>query len=370
MTVSGGETHNMFRRLITVLIVVMVFSASGARAYVQEKRSERVKTANSQRHSASDEQPLFGGSIDEVLWWLPSDTETVSVARGPFKAPQFSERPAIIRPSEYLDRVLTAYQVEMLNMVRAGRFYKGIAGAAVKFSVNGSRKFRAPTGLGSMRYEGCDITVFESGMVPSRSARISEMTQFANGVQTIAGERVIMFEEKLEDDVWKIYVAFPASNVLLCATNQEFLTQVLNRMQRKEAKRALPEDLPEWKKVNTNARFWAVRHYDRSDTLFDPSTPVSGNKRSASWADAQAVGIVLEFDLDRSKVVTVKYLSANKDALKVFSDEHTKIGQGFKPVIRLLEPGVVEMIVPFDGKDEGGISLLVLFMLLGHAVYV
>lgn len=360
----------MFRRLIAVLIVVMVFSASGARAYVQETGSERVRTANATRRSVSGEQPLSVGSIDEVLWWLPPDTETVSVARGPFKAPQPSERPAPISPGDYLDRVLTAYQLGILQTVRAGRFYKGIAGSTVKFSVDGSRKFRAPTGLGSMRYEGCAITVFESGMAPSRSARINEMTQFANGVQTIAGERVMMFEEKLEEDVWKIYVAFPASNVLLCATNQEFLTQVLNRMQRKEAKRALPEDLPEWKQVNTNARFWAVRHYDRSNTLFDPSTPVSGNKRPASWADEQAVGIVLEFDPDRSKAaVTVKYLSANKDALKVFSDEHTKIGQGFKPVIRLLEPGVVEMIVPFDGKDAGGISLLVLFTLLGHSVY-
>jgi hypothetical protein len=357
----------MVRPCVTLLLIVLTSSAFGAQTHLQDRRTSRDKTAESRRGGASIELPLAVDSIDEMLWWLPEDTETVSVARGPFKARRNS---ANISPSKYLDYALTASALALFHTIRGGRFYKSLVGSTVKFGVEGSRKYRAPTSLGGMRYEGCHITVFESGMVPSRSARISEMTQLANRVQTIEGQRVMMFEEEMEDDMWKIYVAFPASNVLLCATNQDFLTQVLNRMHHREAKRALPEDLPEWKQVNTNARFWAVRHYDRTDTLFDPSTPVSGNNRAASWADTQAVGIVLEFDSDRSKVVTVRYLSGNKDALKVFSDEHKKIGQGFKPVIRLREPGVVEMIVPFDSEDGGGISLFILMMLLGHGVYV
>lgn len=359
----------MVKPLITLLLVAALFGASSAQTRLQDKRTAGNQTSSSRRGNASDDLPLSVGSINEVLWWLPEDTETVSVARGPFKAPTISEPPAKITPSEYLDLALRASHAGLLGNVRDGRFYKSIVGRTVKFCVEGSRKFREPTSLGGMRYEGCDITVFESGVVPSRSARINEMTPRANRIQTIAGQRVMMFEEKLEDDVWKIYVAFPASNVLLCATDENFLTQVLNRMQHKEDKRALPEDLPEWKQVNTDARFWAVRHYDRTDTLRDPSTPVSGNPRPASWADTQAIGIVLDFDPVKSKLVTVKYLSENKDALKLFSDEHMKIGQGFNPVIRLREPGVVEMIVPFGDDDEAGISLLVLFTLFGHSVY-
>ncbi|HLF84541.1 MAG TPA: hypothetical protein VI837_10235 [Blastocatellia bacterium] len=309
-------------------------------------------------------------SITEVLWWLPEDTETVSVARGPFKAPQISEPSANISPSEYVEYALTASSLSLIHLIWDGSLYKSIVGSTVKFCVEGSRRFREPKSLGSMLYEGCSITVLESGMIPSRSALVNQMTQGANQVQTIAGQRVMMFEKKLEDDLWKIYVAVPESNILLCATNQDFLIQVLNRMQHRADKRALQEDLPEWKQVNTGARFWAVRHYDRTAASRDPSSPVSGKQRAANWPDTEAVGIVLDFDPDRSKVVTVRYLSGNKDALKLFSAQHTKIGQGFKPVISLRELGVVEMKVSCESEEEVGISLLVLFSLLGHGVYV
>ena len=360
----------MVKPLITLLLIVILFSASGGQTNFRDRRSARDQTAGARRSSAAEERPMPVDSINEVLWWLPEDTETVSVSRGPFKAPQVSEPSANISPNEYVDYALTAFNFTLFHTIRDGRFYKSIVGGAVKFCVEGSRKFREPTSLGGMLFEGCDITVLESGTVPSRSARISQMTQVANRVQTIAGQRVMMFEEKMEQDVWKIYVAVPTSNVLLCATNLDFITQVLIRMHHREDKRALPEDLPEWKEINTDAKFWAVRHYDRSDAPRDPSSPLSGKQRAANWPDTEAVGIVFNFDPDRSKVVTVKYLSGNKDALKIFSDEHTKIGQGFKPVIRLREPGVVEMLLSFDSEDEVGISVLVLFRLLGRGVYL
>jgi hypothetical protein len=360
----------MVKPLITLLLIVVLFSASGGQTNFRDRRSARDQTAGARRSSAAEERPMSVDSINELLWWLPEDTETVSVSRGPFKAPQISEPSANIRPSEYVDYALTASNLALFHTIRDGRFYKSIVGSAMKFCVEGSRKFRAPKSLGGMLFEGCSITVLESGMVPSRSALVNQMTQLANQVQTIAGQRVLMFQERLEDDFWKIYVAVPASNVLLCATNQDFLTEVLTRMHHREDKRALPEDLPEWKEVNTDAKFWAVRHYDISDAPRDPSSPLSGKQRAANWPDTEAVGIVLDFDPGRSKVVTVAYLSGNKDALKLFSDQHTKIGQGFKPVIRLREPGVVEMMLSFDSEDEVGISLLVLFSLLGHGVYL
>jgi hypothetical protein len=358
----------MFKPLIAFLLVVAQFGASSAQTRLQNKRSTGNQTSSASRDSASDDRPLSLGSIDEVLWWLPEDTETVSVVRGPFKVPGDSESPATITPNDYVALALTGFNLGLLNSLRRGRFYKSIVGSNVKFSISGSRKFQSPTGLGGMLFEGCEITVFDSG-IPSRSTLIRRMTPLAKQVLTIGGHRVLMFEQELEEDVWKIYVAFPAPNVLLCASNEDFLTQVLKRMYQRGDKRALPENLPEWKQVNTNAKFWSVRHYQRTDTPLDPSSPLSGEDLEASWSDAEATGIVLDFDPGRSASVTVKYLSRNKDVLRLFSDYHTKIEQGFKPVIRLREPGVVEMIVPFDTDDRGGISLLVLLTLLGHSIY-
>lgn len=358
----------MSKPLITFLLVVAQFSASSAQTRLQDKRRAGNQTSSASRDSASDERPLSVSSIDEVLWWLPEDTETVSVVRGPFKVPRISEEPATTTPNEEVAYALTGINLGLLNSLRRGTFYKSIVGSNVKFSVSGSRKFQSPTGLGGMLFEGCDITVFDPG-IPSRSILIRRMTPLAKQVLTIAGHRVLMFEQELEEDVWKIYVAFPAPNVLLCGTNEDYLTQVLKRMHQKGDKRALPENLPEWKQLNTDARFWSVRHYQRTDTPLDPTSPLSGEDLPASWSDAEAIGIVLDFDPGRSASVNVKYLSRNKNALELFTEYNTKIGQGFTPVIRLREPGVVEMSVPFDNDDRGGISLLVLLTILGHSIY-
>jgi hypothetical protein len=133
--------------------------------------------------------------------------------------------------------------------------------------------------------------------------------------------------------------------------------------------RALPDSLPEWKHVDTRARFWAVRHYDRGDAQNDPSSPLSGEQLEANWPDTEAVGIVFNWDPGQSKFATIKYLSGNKDALRLFADQYAKIEEGFKPVIRLAEPGVVEMVVNLAERDESPLFLFVLLGLLGHAIY-
>jgi hypothetical protein len=221
-----------------------------------------------------------------------------------------------------------------------------------------------------MLYEGCQIIVLQQGLGPERDAFVRQMTLNARQIKTIAGQRVMVFEEKLEEDIWKIFITVPAPNILLLATNQDFLTQVLKRMHQKGERRALPESLPEWKHVDTRARFWAVRHYDKADAQDDPSSPLSGKEGAANWPDTEAVGIVFEFDPSRSKVATIKYLSGNKEALKLFTDEHAEIDQSFRPVIRQAEAGVVELVLSPGTGEEAGVFLLVLFALLGHAIYV
>jgi len=112
-----------------------------------------------------------------------------------------------------------------------------------------------------------------------------------------------------------------------------------------------------------------VRHYDRGDAQNDPSSPLSGQQLEANWPDTEAVGIVFNWDPGQSKLATIKYLSGNEDALRLFADQFAKIEEGFKPVIRLAEPGVVEMVVNLAERDSPAF-LLVLLALLGHAVYL
>ncbi|HSE36309.1 MAG TPA: hypothetical protein VLG74_03335 [Blastocatellia bacterium] len=169
--------------------------------------------------------------MKEVLWWLPEDTEAVSVVRGPFKAAvPLLEPPENMTAIEYVDLALQHSSLGVLQTIKRGQFYEPLVGRSVLFCVDGSRRFRPPTSLGGMLYEGCHIIVFQRGLGPPRDSLIRRMASSAKRVQSIAGQQVMTFEERLDEDTWEILVAFPAPEVLLCATNQTFLTQVLNRM--------------------------------------------------------------------------------------------------------------------------------------------
>src|SRR5262249_28009630 len=160
-------------------------------------------------------------------------------------------------------------------------------GRTVSFCVDGSRRFRAPTSLGSMRFEGCSIVILKQDLA-NRTALLTQMVSQAKLFHNLGGHRVAEFEEKLEQDIWRFFVTLPAPNVLLCATNQAFLTEVLIRMRNKAATRALLETLPEWKHVNKGAKFWALRHYDKDQAQHDPTSPLSGRELAANWPDTEA----------------------------------------------------------------------------------
>jgi hypothetical protein len=361
--------------MVKPAIVLLVAFVLGGVCDVQSQAIHRktfsrealLESSRLQSGGATRNQPRF---LNDVLWWLPEDTEAVSVVRGPFKATvPLLGPPEDISAIEYVDLALRNASVGCLQTIKRGRLYEPLVGRGVLFCVEGSRRFRPPTSLGGMLYEGCQIMVFQRGLGPLGDSLIRQMASSAKNVQSIAGQQVMTFEERLEVDTWEILVAFPAPDVLLCATNQTFLTQVLNRMQRKGAKRALPADLPEWKHVNTEAKFWAVRHYNREDAQDDPSSPLSG-EQAATWPDTQAVGIVFELDPTRSNVASLRYLSANKGALKLVTDYQGKAGPEFKPMIQRKGDGPVEMLVSLDESAEAGMLLFVLFWLFGHGVYV
>lgn len=154
-------------------------------------------------------------SIDDVLWWLPEDTETVYVVRGPFKVtPPIDEPPPSVPALEYADLALRTSHLGILQTIDKGRFHAPLVGRSVLFCIQGSRRFRPPTQLGGMLYEGCDIIILQDGLGPSRALLMRQLKSKARQVQSIAGQQVMVFEERLEDDTWKFFVALPAPNVL------------------------------------------------------------------------------------------------------------------------------------------------------------
>ena len=358
----------MMNKLSSVALLILTLNV-----VCLPRTQSQQRRPSTQPVGAVKESKSRAASVQEILWWLPEDTETVSIGRGPFKVVKPGKPSEDISPTDYVGYFLSQSHLGGLGITKDGAFMKHFIGRTVSFCVEGSRRFRAPTSLGGMRFEGCSIIVLEQDL-PERTALLNQMASQAKAFHNIAGHRVAEFEERLEEDTWKFLFAMPAPNVLLCATNQEFLADVLNRMTHRGARRVLPETLREWKHINTEAQFWAVRHYNADEAMKDPSSPLSGQQIGANWPDTQAIGIVFEFDPALSKVATVRYFSRNEKGLKAFSDDMKKAsypGQDFNPQFRQTKPGVVEMSVSIDEKNQQvGIFLFVLLILLGHGVFV
>ena len=149
-----------------------------------------------------------------------------------------------------------------LFQFKNGLLTKHLAGKPIALALEGARHFRSPAGLGEMPFEGCAI-VFSEGLRSEITSFAKEARSSGAKVEQIEDQEISVFQEKLEGDTWTTFVAFPSENVVLVATNRNYLAEVLARLRSHNSQRALPDDLPEWKYVDTNARFWGLRHYDK-----------------------------------------------------------------------------------------------------------
>jgi hypothetical protein len=59
--------------------------------------------------------------------------------------------------------------------------------------------------------------------------------------ENVAGVRIAVIKEEVENDTWTTLVAFPRSNIVLVATNMDYLRRVLARIGGATGPRALPE---------------------------------------------------------------------------------------------------------------------------------
>jgi hypothetical protein len=303
--------------------------------------------------------PSVSEIVEQALWWLPEDTETVFVARGPFKAraASFLEQATLrdaLRVWGYWNHPDSG-QAAMRQMLR---------GRTVLASVEGSRKFRSPGGLGLMPCESCQILVLQP-QAGAATTLLKPLAGRARRVLTIEGQQVLMFSEKREQDTWTIFVAAPAPGILLSATNEGFLRGVLQRRRARAARRALPDTLPEWRHMDRSAPFWGLRHYDKRNAAFDPSSPVTGRPAPANEPDNKAIGLAFTFRPERDKRARVVYLSANPRAVQIATKFWRHPSEGLTPQIRRIGADAVEV-----SAQPVRLFLLVLMAALGHAVYL
>ena len=314
--------------------------------------------------------------IQQILSWLPADTETLTVARGPFLFPSMKQTSEARNHDVTREELLQEFRSLPLALFgfKDGVLTKRLKSRRVALAVEGSRHFRSPGGLGGMPFEGCAVVVFDDDVSDVGAALLKESRNGSLKDAELEGKRVAVFQEKLEEDVWTTLVVFPAKNVVLVATNGDYLREVLTRLQGNNGKRAMPEDLPEWKYVDPTAPVWGIRHYDRSQSSGDPSSPYWG-RQLASFPDEQAVGLTFILHSTNGKSATITYLSGDTDIIRKFSrgpwsTEWRPATRNWHVRYRGITPGVVEASFDLAHSEAADLFLFQLMGMLGHAVFI
>jgi hypothetical protein len=319
------------------------------------------------------------GQIDlkRVLSWLPTDTETLLVANGPFWMSNFQ-----IGGEDYKNRRVTSEELEKqfegqtLSLFNSNSLLeKRLERKKVLFALEGSRHFRAPADLGEMPFEGCALAVFNEDLGDVRNAFMKDAAQAAVRIEEIEGQQVAEFEERMERDTWTMFITFPQEGVLLVATNKRFLQEMLARMRGAEGERALPDTMPEWKHVNKQAQFWGLRHYDKQQEKEDPTSPFGG-RRTANLPDDQAIGLIYQCEPRKERNATITYLSGpTADTRKIEegrfpSSSEPEATAGLHIQYRDLGPGVIQSIYDLSYSQPLEWFFFVLMGNVGHAVYL
>jgi hypothetical protein len=312
--------------------------------------------------------------VVEALSWLPADTETVTAANGPFPLPELNREGGEESQGKGTnDEAADVFRGLSLGLFgfRQGTFEKYFKTAKIELAIEGARHFRPPSGLGGGPYEGADILVFSSDMTAAANSFMKDAPTTALRMDQIDGEAVAVFSEKMEEDTWTTYVAFPKPNLAVAATDQKYLSEVLARVRGKSGPRALPDNLAEWKYADTHAAFWAVRHYDKGGAGTDPTSPFGGVK-TANISDDKATGLTFSFDPEKSPFATIAYLSGGRNAIaEEFAQVSTERGVNeMHAQYREVAPGVFQGRYNLSGDESVQIFGFVLMALLGHAVYL
>ena len=309
--------------------------------------------------------------IEQMLSWLPADTESVTAAMGPLLMPRMSRDSdgtmAIEKSAHEVKDTFKQFSL-LLLLPLAENFEEEPIVAAIE----GSRNFRPPTGLGMMRSQGSAIAVFAGDITARANSFWKDSAKKIVRMEQIEGCTVGVFQEKSEEDLQTTYVGFPKPNIAVVATDREYLREVLARINGKHGERALPDTLPEWKHVDTRSGFWAIRHYRKDAASTDPTSPFG--RCPGTEHDDKAIGLTFSFNPDKSNTATVTYLSGNENSLAsikkgLFSEREPGVRE-MAAQYREAGPGALEGSYNLEQIESAESFLFVLEGLLGHAIYV
>jgi hypothetical protein len=300
----------------------------------------------------------------EALWWLPPDSETLlvnSMSRS-VRLPQPNRKTA---PTVAEESGTTSLGI--LGEIQNGSLLVPLAGHEVAVEVRASRHFRAPSGLGPMIYDGVELFRFRGSLGKNGPQFTGLLNEKADRHEVLEGSQVAVFEKRYERTLWTFYVTLSQPDLLLCATDRDSLVQTLRRKSDRAAARAFPPSLPEWKYVDSAAKYWAIRHFN-SNSSASPLYVGAGSRAAAPTE--RATGLVFSLSPQPKGFARVIYLSRGDESLATFKEFWARFSQDFASSIRRKDEASAELVLPIEEGDIQGAYdfFFALYAALGHGV--
>jgi hypothetical protein len=260
-----------------------------------------------------------GQRINDVLNWLPSDTESLLVL----------QEPTVIQTTDtqqwLAEGAPRQYAFGRLMALNEGDIFRKLEGRTVRMVVAGikSMQSRMPESLiipafmpdGDVAYFYFFTEPVGREVLGAPEASSNAWPLWRGTAQIDAGEPRGGGTQRAqrEDSSW---LALARPDLLIVCSRRETLLELLGRIasyapaQAVRADRALPTTLPIWSQADRKAQFWGVRLYSDPAGRRDLSN-ARGRTVNGAEGDPSGVGVTVRFDVD-SGDLEIRYLGTSR----------------------------------------------------------
>ena len=283
-------------------------------------------------------------NIEQVLWWVPEETEAVLVSTGNVCVRERRVWPPPGAPPTLPSGTPSPPTVVLPELLPDFEYQDIVAHSCIAPLAGGNPKLIPTDTEGKMIWsfygrktadlfvkavwwnkdatrELCDVVVFRDD---TGSRIIEALAAFPNTPRDVRGVRVLevdlnhgLYGEKnrpIPFDLNELgpvrpkrrYLAAPRPNVYVNTTSVALMEIIIQRMKHKGKNRALPPDLPMWSYLDPTATAWGIRRYGRATADKDRLSMLK-------W-DPKAQGLVFFCRSDPVQYIGLRYVSSNEDA--------------------------------------------------------
>jgi hypothetical protein len=281
--------------------------------------------------AAGDETPsiILPDDIEQVLWWLPAETEAVVVSRGQPPIPEFQQptpqppsaaRKATIEPVAGYGYPKTEYPYEDLvanHCIEPLVYFQGLYPGDERYRLINAHYGRKTATLfvkavwweNKASRETCDIVVFRDNMAERLLTSLGAFPSVPRRLGNVPVLEIDLNNGVIPQEQPR-WLAAPRPNVFVTTTSLELLKSIVERMTHRGATRALPPELPEWRYVDLEAPAWGIRHYQ-------PAIATKDDSSMRKW-DSNAKGLVFFGGEEPTPHLVLRYLSSSEDSAARF----------------------------------------------------